>query len=251
MDGYLPEEIPDEEEGNVYDDYGFDEDEEEYEDLPFYEEVPLESVIDDIVGVGEDGEPAAYIEVGILRIGEKGIKEEKAYHLYTAKIGFVSIVNEFVTLELDFERNDVWIEKFEALIRDYHNTKDKVGYLCQITAINRECKSQYHVTFMSPLMWSRGYSPETGVDSSIQLVYHCSTVAVVEDNFNLRMLTEEVETELDQAERQGIDESEEKEILDEAVMDAINDATPLKNDMVHFRTPSDRDDEKYIHMKEG
>lgn len=215
------------------------------------DDITLEEILDGITGMNEKGEPAAYLEAGLLQMVNEGIREKYHYQFYNARINLISFIGHYVMLEIDFIKQDIWIQKFEDMIREFHEIRDKTGYFMQIVAMNRELNSQYHVCFMNPLIWSRGYSKESGADTTIQLVFDVETANVVEHNFNIRTITDEVIREMEVENKYAEEEAAEKEILDEAALEDINSQTALADDMVHFHVRGDvKEPDKYFRTKD-
>ena len=197
-----------------------------------YEDVVLKEAIDSVTGMGPDGEPNAIFDGAIVHIGQEGRKEKYHYSFVSAKIKMISFVSQFVVVEIDFMNpHSTWIKKCLDLVDDFHSITDKSEYSCVFTVINRYNSVNMHFSFVNPLISCLGYSPESKANTLVKLVFHAALVDLLPNDLSYDSIRASAYREAE-IEEQEEEKRAERELADQAAMEAINAGTPLEDDFL-------------------
>ena len=194
--------------------------------------VDLKEAIDSVIGMGPDGEPNAIFEGDLLYIGKEGRKEKYHCSFVSAKINMISFVGRFTVVEIDFMNpHSTWIKKCLDLINEFHAITDKSEYVCVFTVINRYNSVNMHFSLANPLICSQGYSQESKANTLVHLVFDADLVNLLPNDIDYDAIRASAYREAE-IEEQEEEKRAERELADQAVMEAINVGTPLEDDFL-------------------
>lgn len=184
-----------------------------YNDDP--SEITLKELFDHFIGVDEDGDQKAVVETSLISL-EKDVPEEVTHFTsLDAVLNFLSVVGDFVTIELDYgKENNIWLNRMLEVTREYLKTLDKSKSLLMYTITDLLNETNYSVSFCCPVACVQGYSKENDSMTAVQLIFSIEYMFIAKNDLDIEKIRAEIIRGIEAEER--ADEQDQEEDIDDS-----------------------------------